>query len=340
MPTCPQRLLAAALALAAPALAAPALAAPAAASASPPLPADGTAPPPAAEHARRTRSQSWLDAFRGPFPSSRLLAMPTAEVVGAYQVSVSGDASLLTEDNALSTTSVVAIGFGDIAQIEYRNAAAITAGRPRPFGLPTIGLQIKAPYRPRRFLPAVAVALRLGLAHDEAEGAVTHTERATDLYLVARLPLWGPLQRFTLHGGLRVTSARIDSRGARAPADIDRTLLLPAGGWEVQMTDDTAAVGELALVPRFRPGDATTASRIDHGVLGRAGIRWRLVPWLSLDASVGYRIELEGLGASSSTRGLVDWDIRLGGELFIPWGAVACKTAGLFCDPAAAPRHP
>jgi hypothetical protein len=26
------------------------------------------------------------------------------------------------------------------------------------------------------------------------------------------------------------------------------------------------------------------------------------------------------------------WDIRLGAEVFVPWGALACRAAGVFCD--------
>jgi hypothetical protein len=28
----------------------------------------------------------------------------------------------------------------------------------------------------------------------------------------------------------------------------------------------------------------------------------------------------------------VTWDIRLGAEVFIPWGALACRATGAFCE--------
>jgi hypothetical protein len=298
--------------------------------------------PPRVEPAPRNPDATWRDIYRGPFQTSRLFAMPTAEVVGAFQISLSGDASLLTEANTLSTSSVVAIGFGDIAQLEYRNAVAVTTQSSElasdlegaPFALPTVGVQLKAPYRPPTYVPSAAVALRFGLPHEARDGAVVHSERATDLYVVGSMKLGGPFRRFTLHGGLRVSAASIESDGALAPENHKETLFLPAGGWEVQMSDDTVLAGELALVPVFAPGGATSPSDIRSGVFGRAGIRWRLLPSFVLDASVGYRIEVERLGnsASSMASSLVDWDIRVGGELFVPWGAAACKTIHLFCE--------
>lgn len=294
------------------------------------------------EPAPRRRDATWRDIYRGPFQTSRLFAMPTAEVVGAFQISLSGDASLLTAANTLSTSSVLAIGFGDIAQLEYRNAVAVTTRAPdlasdlegAPFALPTVGVQLKAPYRAPRFVPSAAVALRFGLPHDERIGALTHTERATDLYVVGSMRLGGPFDRFTLHGGLRVSAAAIETEGDPSVEDHEETLFLPAGGWEVQMNDDTVLAGELALVPVFEPGDASEPSDIRSGVFGRAGIRWRLLPSIVLDASVGYRIEIARLGSSPSSMAssLVDWDIRLGGEIFVPWGAAACKTIHLFCE--------
>ncbi len=288
----------------------------------------------AAEPAPRRPDATWREIFGGPFQSSRLFSMPTADVVGAYQISLSGDASLLARRNTLSTSSVVALGFGDIAQLEYRNAAAITTLQDDPFGMPTVGVQLKVPLRPRRYVPAFALALRFGFTHTDKIGAVTHDERATDLYVVSRLRLWGPLERVTLHGGLRVSAAQIDSTGEPALDDVKRNLPLPAGGFEVRVTDDALIAAELAEVPLFDPGDATRPSRIGSGIFGRAGIRWHLLPSVVLDASFGYRLEVDRVGAPSGSMAdaLVDWDMRLGGELFVPWGAMACKAAGIFCE--------
>ena len=261
--------------------------------------------------------------------------MPTANVVGAYQISLSGDASLLSETNALSTSSVVAIGFGDIAQLEYRSSAAITTLDPNPIRLPTLGVQLKAPYKPPRFVPELAVALRFGLASTElsADGMIEHEQQATDLYAVARLPLG----RLVLHGGLRASQAQITStavnEGGAVPEDMDQLLLLPTFGVEFQVTDETIIAAEVARVPMFMPGDGTRPSEIGGGFFSRAGIRWRLLPWLVMDASIGYRIEVERVDSvDSMADALVDWDMRLGGEIFIPWGAVLCRKAGAFCE--------
>ncbi len=285
------------------------------------------------EHAPRRPDATWAEIFTGPFPTSRLFAMPTAEVVGAYQLSLSGDASLVNEANVLSSSGVAAIGFGDIAQLEYRASNAITTLADAPIRLPTLGVQLKVPLRERKYLPQFAVALRFGFPTEESAGELVHHEQATDLYLVGRLKLWGPFDRFKLHGGLRVSSAEIVSDGPGAPADVKHTLWLPAGGWEVQMTPRTVLAGELALVPLFDPGDDGRGSKIRSGIFGRAGIRWHILPAVVFDASVGYRIEVLRLGeGAEDLKGLIDWDIRLGGEVFLPWGAALCRTARLFCE--------
>ena len=288
------------------------------------------------ELAPRHRHTSWRRIFRGPFTSSRIFAMPTAEVVGAFQLSLSGDASLLTESNVLSSSSVVALGFGDIAQLEYRNSTALTAQQDKPISLPTLGVQLKLPLRPRKYIPGFAAALRFGFPRTETtdNGRISHEERVTDLYLVGRLPLWGALGKVTLHGGLRVSQADIESTGAAGLDNAKRVLFLPAGGWEWQVTDVTTFAGEIALVPLFDPGDAQRASTIGSGVFGRGGVRWRVLPSVTLDASIGYRVEVQRLGpaTSNSVASLIDWDIRLGGEVFVPWGAVLCRGVGMFCE--------
>jgi hypothetical protein len=287
------------------------------------------------ERAPRRRDASFGDIFGGPFVSSRLFAMPTARVVGAYQLSLSGDASLLSEAGVLSTSSVVAVGFGDIAQLEYRNAAALTTLDPSPFGLPALGVQLEAPFRPRPWVPRLAVALRFGLPHDEesSDGRTRFAESATDFYAVSSLALG----RVELHAGLRVSAAAIETSatdGGTPIAGVDRTLLLPAAGISVAVARRTQAVAELAMVPRFAPGDADHPSEIDRGIFGRAGIRWWLLPSVVFDASVGYRIEAARFDGpvSDMTDALVDWDMRLGGEIFVPWGALLCRGTGLFCE--------
>src|SRR5205085_9580640 len=89
----------------------------------------------------RTRDATLGEIFRGPFRSSRLYAMPTADVVGAYVLSVSGEGSLLQQPGLLTAAGVLAIGFGDIAQLEYRHTAAISVtGVDAP--VPAVGVQL------------------------------------------------------------------------------------------------------------------------------------------------------------------------------------------------------
>jgi hypothetical protein len=284
-------------------------------------------PPAAAEPARR-RDASWAEIAAGPYQSSRLFAMPIADVVGAYHASVSGDGSLLQETGILSFAGVVAIGFGDIAQLEYRHTAAISIeGTTAP--VPAVGVQLKLPLRERRLVPAWAVAFRLGVPRRETFGAVEVDETVTDLYLVGRLRLG----RAALHAGARVSKATIAIGGERDLV-ADRTMVLPALGWDVAVNPESRLVGELALAPQFRYDPAADAPpEVDHGLLGRIGVRWFIHPALSIDGSLGYQLEVARAEAADGLSSIVQWDIRLGGELFIPWGAVVCRTTGAFCEP-------
>ena len=284
------------------------------------------------ERAPRRRDATACEIFGGPFASSHLFAMPTADVVGAYLLSVHGEGSLISESGAYSFAGVAAIGFGDLAQLEYRMSAAYSNLDNREVRLPSLGVQFKIPVAEHKYLPAFAIALRLGLPREETlnDGTTIRkfSEHVNDLYVVGRLRLWGPLRRVTLHGGLRAGAASINS--------ISKILYLPAGGWEIQMTPRTRLAGELALIPVFAP---STAGGVDTSVVetkpqGRLGIRWTIHPAVVLDASLGYRIEVARFDqrVTGGLDTLIDWDIRLGAEVFVPWGALICRAGGGLCQ--------
>ena len=299
-------------------------------------PAGGYAP---TELLRRPDA-SWTEIFRGPFEVSQLFSMPTANVVGAYQLRLYGDASLLSERDVLSTSSVAALGFGDLAQLEYRQSTAVShrvRTQRELLGLPAIGVQFEVPLRERRYVPRFGVALRFGLPCDQrgepVSGAVTrpsYDERATDLYLVASLPL----RKASLHLGTRITSASLVSTGQTAATDLERTLILPAAGAAFAVTAHSAMIVEASMIPRFELPSADGPGAISSDPYARAGVRWSALPWLTVDASIGYHLELQrkSVPPSSGVESLVDWDIRIGGELALPWGAVLCRSMGVFCS--------
>ena len=289
---------------------------------------------PEPERAPRRADATYREIFAGPFTSPRLFAMPVADVVGAYQMSLSYDGSLLQEQGVLSSAGVFAIGFGDIAQLEYRHTSAISVERTSA-PVPALGVQLKIPIPERRYVPAFAIAFRLGVPRRESFDGIVIKETVTDLYAVTRLKLWGALRRVTLHAGVRASSAKIDvARDSDLSAD--KLLILPAAGFEITANDETRVVGEVGLVPAFDYDleDSGSEPEVGQGVQARLGIRWHLVPTFAFDASLGYQIEAASMGGTMS-RGagaVVDWDIRLGGEVFVPWGALTCRATGLFCD--------
>ena len=296
-------------------------------SATPPPPDDG-------KRALRRRDLSVARIFRGPFSTSRLFSMPTADVIGAYMLTLSGDASLLQETGFLTSGGVVSIGFGDIAQLEYRHTSAISiTGVNAP--LPAVGVQLKVPIPEHRNVPAFGAAFRLGVPRTEQLGDTVIEEAVTDLYLVGRLR-FGFAPWLTLHGGARISSARIELSGDRTGSEntrTDRRLTLPTGGYEIAMNKDAKIVGELALAPRFKfmPG-ADTRPEIGYGMLGRLGLRWSVTPSVIIDGSINYQTEVGRIADVATLDAIVQWDIRLGAEVFVPWGALACRAVGVFCD--------
>ena len=279
----------------------------------------------------RRRDASLRKVFKGPFRSSRLFSMPTTDVIGAYMLSLSGDGSLLQETGLLTSAGVAAIGFGDIAQLEYRHSAAISiSGVNAP--LPGIGVQIKLPIPEFNAVPAFGVAFRLGVPRVESFDGVNVEERVSDLYLVARLHI-DQVSWLTLHGGTRVSSAQVQLSGAIESGKVQKTLWLPTAGYEIRMTKEASIVGEVALAPQFRWMRGTQEDpTIDYGLLGRLGVRWALFPSVIIDGSIGYQLEVAHARVAEGPDDIVHWDIRLGAEVFVPWGALACRATGAFCD--------
>jgi len=278
----------------------------------------------------RRRTASLRQVMKGPFKSSRLFSMPTTDVIGAFMLSLSGDGSLLQETGLLTSAGVAAIGFGDIAQLEYRHSSAISIGGVNA-PLPGIGVQIKLPIPEFNAVPAFGVAFRLGVPRREVFDGVNVDERVSDLYLVGRLHI-DQIDWLTLHGGTRVSSAAVDLSG-NATGKAQKTLWLPTAGYDIRMNKEARIVGEIALAPQFRwtPG-TTDAPTVGYGLLGRLGVRWALFPSVIIDGSIGYQLEVAHARLAEGPDDVVHWDIRLGAEVFVPWGALACRAAGAFCD--------
>ncbi len=267
----------------------------------------------------RSPSDSWSEVFTQRYISTHLFSMPTASVVGAYKGSFRTDGSLLSRPSALSLFGVVAVGVGEIAQVEYRKTEGVVSGQQTSVDLPSAGLQLRLPYR-HRYVPDTALAIRVGIP---IEISSTQKTRSIDLYFVASQAV-GP---FRLHGGLKTSFAAIET-GTKTTKE---TLLLPTAGIEWDSSSQATLVAEIGAIPKFFPQSDTLEARIDKAMLLRAGARWRIADWLSIDGSFGYHVQ-EGDSRQSSPSKLTDWDIRMGAELHVPWGGVMCKTFHLFCN--------
>lgn len=277
----------------------------------------------------RKPDASLSDILRGPFQSSRLFNMPVADTVGAYMMSISGDGSLLQQTGLLTSAGVLAIGFGDLAQLEYRHTAAISVtGVDAP--LPGVGVQLKVPLPEHSGIPAIGLAFRLGVPRRETFGNTTIDEKSTDFYAVGRLR-FDSISWLTLHGGARISAASMELGGDQT-GTTKRTLVLPTGGYELQLAKHAKIVGEVGLAPQFHWKQGTSDATIGYGLLGRWGVRWALFPSVIIDGSIGYQLEVADAMPASGFAAATQWDIRLGAEVFVPWGALACRAVGAFCD--------
>ncbi|HET9993096.1 MAG TPA: hypothetical protein VFQ65_31390, partial [Kofleriaceae bacterium] len=121
---------------------------------------------------------------------------------------------------------------------------------------------------------------------------------------------------------------------AQADQDLARTLVLPTSGFELRANATTLVVGEAAAVPQFMwMANGGETPSITYGLLARFGLRWRVVPSVVLDGSLGYQLANQNAVAGDGPRDVVQqWDIRLGAEVFVPWGALACRAVGAFCE--------
>jgi hypothetical protein len=280
---------------------------------------------------QRSPDATIAEIFHGPFQSSRLFAMPVADTVGPYMLALSGDGSLLEQPGVLTSAGVIAIGFGDVAQLEYRHTEAISVtGLNAP--VPAVGVQFTIPLPRRPNVPAIGLALRYGLPREEGVGTITVTEAVTDFYVVARERL-SAIPWLTLHAGVRYSPTSVALSGGLNGTS--RDLVLPTAGFELRVDRAVRVVGEAEQVPQFHFAAGDTSASISKGVQARIGLRWALIPAMTFDASFGYQLD-NAIAPAAGPRDVVEqWDIRLGAEVFVPWGALACRALGVFCNAAA-----
>ena len=180
----------------------------------------------------------------------------------------------------LTSAGVIAVGFGDIAQLEYRHTAAISVtGVNAP--VPAVGVQLKLPIPEGPNVPAFGVAFRLGVPRTEHVRGDDRRRDRHDLYLVARGGSRAPW--LTLHGGTRISSAKI-VLGRRSRRCSLQQHAVPA---DRRLRDRDEPDGEDRRRDRaarrsstgWRDGaERAEDPTIGYGLLGRLGMRWRLLP--------------------------------------------------------------
>jgi len=197
--------------------------------------------------------------------------------------------------------------------------------------VPAAGVQLELPIPEHAWVPKFGLAVRIGVPRDEHFGAAVIEEKVTDFYFVARerVAPW-----LTLHGGLRVSPSHFTLTGDPAhDVELSRVLVLPTTGIELAVNPQSRVVAEVAAVPQFMwMANGGEPSAISYGVLARLGLRWQILPSVVLDGSLGYQLANDNVIGDGPRDVVGQWDIRLGAEVFVPWGALACRAVGAFCE--------
>ena len=231
----------------------------------------------------------------------------------------------------LTSAGVLAVGFGDIAQIEYRHTGAISVtGVNAP--LPAVGVQLTVPIPEYAYVPKLGIAVHIGVPRDEQIGGATSPRRS-------------PTSTSSCASGSRLAdAARRAARVAVAPEHHRRRVAARSGSGAharaadvgvraARESDDARSSARSRGAAVHVDGDGAEKPAIAYGLLARFGLRWAIVPSVVLDGSLGYQLAKQNGVAGAGPRDVVQqWDIRLGAEVFVPWGALACRAVGVFCE--------
>lgn len=272
----------------------------------------------------------------------RLFTTPTSKVLGSMDIRLVGGGAfgVATDRSFLGT---VAVGLGDIAEVEFSTIGMISNIARGSTVFPTSAFKLLLVPENRWHIPTLAVALRssanwqdvqsdahtlraygLGenaMSADEQVSNIGYDTRFTTLYGVSTLRVW----RLSLHAGISLTDVRMKELmvdyywgqpSHSAPDEVQKNLIGGFFGFDIESNPQTKLMFEVKTESNYQYNVETAEIDVSEAFVGIGGVRFFFNRWLSTDVGVWYH---------SSFRGIADMQIKLGLNLFLPGGNIGGK---------------
>lgn len=275
--------------------------------------------------------------FKMASEPARFFFAPTSGILRSMEVMVSSGGFFSVEENQ-GLFKHISIGLGNIAEVEFSSSNTSNQLTEENSTFPTSVLKVSL--IPESlvhywFMPQVALQLRSTSWHSLAgerskiraenlsvlDGLSLHTlnisSRFTTLYLI--------VGKDSEYGGIHLGMSLMDIRTRpgsqwiynetsmdyeyRTIPEMKKEILAPFGGIYMCANSQTWLMAEIQSMPHYGYQLKTHEISIRRTWLGIGGIRFFVLPWLTLDAGVKYQ---------SDFRGIADSEINLGFNVVIP----------------------
>ncbi len=300
--------------------------------------------PPAKQSEQDNRDffqQTILNHLNRASHPSKFFVIPTGKVLRTMEVYASGG-SFYGEKESGGIEGRIGLGLGNVAEIELSSTQVENqlTGRESRFPsrtfkvhlipeamryhwyIPQMALQLRSAAWSEAIEQGEAVweSLRMGFA-DANKGyqlrSLALQTRFTTLYAIVGFE--GELGG--LYGGMSLTDVRTRGGGQWIYDEAEETMdyiefpakqeniLQPFGGFIMNANESTQILAELSAIPNLDYDVKKKEPFIDYAWVGIAGIRFYMLPWLSLDTGVRYLSTFEGIA---------DADINLAVNAVLP----------------------
>lgn len=275
--------------------------------------------------------------FKTATEPARFFFAPTSGILRSMEIMVSSGGFFGMENNT-GIFKNFTLGLGNIAEVEFATSNSSNQISEENSTFPTSVL--KASLIPEQlasywFMPQVAVQLRStgwrSVASEQSkilpensvmmQGLSLRTlnisSRFTTLYFI--------VGKDTEYGGIHLGMSLMDIRTRhgsqwmfnealmdyeyRAIPELKKEILAPFGGIYIRANPQTWLMAEVEPMPHFGYELKTHEVSIRRTWLGIGGVRFFVLPWLTVDAGVKYQ---------SDFAGIADAEINLGFNLMIP----------------------
>ncbi|HKJ69082.1 MAG TPA: hypothetical protein VKA68_14075 [bacterium] len=272
---------------------------------------------------------------------SKFFVIPTGKVLRTMEVYASGG-SFYGEKESGGVEGRIGLGLGNVAEIELSSTRVENqlTGRESRFPSRTFKVHlVPEAMRYHWYIPQMALQLRSAAWSEAIEQGdpVWESLRSSFAYYNdgLRLESLALQTRFTtlyaivgfegelggLYGGMSLTDVRTrggrqwiyaEEEGTMEFAEFSarqKNILQPFGGFIMNANQSTQILAEVSTIPNLDYDVRKKEPLIDYTWVGVAGIRFYMLPWLSLDTGVRYLSTFEGIA---------DADINLAVNAVLP----------------------